>query len=67
MNTSAIAYGPPQVFDDCLPESLYQSLLTAASRIGWRFDGSTPTNPHSQNRLVRAELVVAMKPIGLTA
>ena len=48
MNTSTIAYGPSQVFDDCLPESLYQSLLSGAGRLGWRFDWSTPTNPHSR-------------------
>ena len=67
MNTSSIAYGPSQVFDDCLPESLYQSLLIAASRIGWLLDWSTLSNPHSGNPFVRAELVFVMKPIGLTA
>ena len=67
MNTFTIAYGPSQVFDDCLPESLYQSLLSGAGRFGWRFDWSTPTNPHSRNPLTRAELVFVMKPIGLTA
>jgi SM-20-related protein len=47
MNSLAIRYGSIQVFDDLLPPPLYSDLMQAASRIGWRFGWSTPSNPHS--------------------
>lgn len=48
MNALTIEYGSVQVFDNCLPEPLYQSLLLAAGRVGWRFDWNTPSNPNSR-------------------
>ena len=47
-NQSTIQYGPVQVFDDLLPAPLYQALMQAAGRVGWRFGWNTPSNPHSR-------------------
>lgn len=35
-----------QVLDDVVPGELYQALLDASMRIGWRFGWNTPANPN---------------------
>jgi hypothetical protein len=45
MTTKLLRLEEVQVLDDCLPETLYQELHLAASRVGWRFGWNTPSNP----------------------
>lgn len=48
MSTPPIRYGLVQVFDDRVPTPLYEALIEAVGRIGWRFGWNTPSNPHSR-------------------